>query len=140
MEDINRKNSFEDKKEGKIENYNVNKNIYINNNKDEMIKNKDKLIGFSLNNNSNDIQIKSSFSKEFFSEKEKKYNDIYNNQDKEKANKSNEEINNIDQKKIKKYFYIKDFILVNKLNCEILRIKERLIQLIIKKEYQKQLI
>jgi hypothetical protein len=140
MEDINRKNSFEDKKEGKIENYNVNKNIYINNNKDEMIKNKDKLIGFSLNNNSNDIQIKSSFSKEFFSEKEKKYNDIYNNQDKEKANKSNEEINNIDQKKIKNYFYIKDFILVNKLNYEILRIKERLIQLIIKKEYQKQLI
>ena len=140
MEDINRKNSFEDKKEGKIENYNVNKNIYINNNKDEMIKNKDKLIGFSLNNNSNDIQIKSSFSKEFFSEKEKKYNDIYNNQNKEKANKSNEEINNIDQKKIKNYFYIKDFILVNKLNYEILRIKERLIQLIIKKEYQKQLI
>ena len=140
MEDINRKNSFEDKKEGKIENYNVNKNININNNKDEMIKNKDKLIGFSLNNNSNDIQIKSSFSKEFFSEKEKKYNDIHNNQDKEKANKSNEEINNIDQKNIKKYFYIKDFILVNKLNCEILRIKERLIQLIIKKEYQKQLI
>ena len=140
MEDINRKNSFEDKKEGKIENYNVNKNIYINNNKDEMIKNKDKLIGFSLNNNSNDIQIKNSFSKEFFSEKEKKYNDIYNNQDKEKANKSNEKINNIDQKKIKNYFYIKDFILVNKLNYEILRIKERLIQLIIKKEYQKQLI
>ena len=140
MEDINRKNSFEDKKVGKIENYNVNKNIYINNNKDEMIKNKDKLIGFSLNNNSNDIQIKSSFSKEFFSEKEKKYNDIHNNQDKEKANKSNEEINNIDQKNIKKYFYIKDFILVNKLNCEILRIKERLIQLIIKKEYQNQLI
>ena len=139
MEDINRK-TFEDKKEGKIENYNVNKNIYINNNKDEMIKNKDKLIGFSLNNNSNDIQIKSSFSKEFFSEKEKKYNDIHNNQDKEKANKSNEEINNIDQKNIKKYFYIKDFILVNKLNCEILRIKERLIQLIIKKEYQNQLI
>ena len=139
MEDINRK-TFEDKKEGKIENYNVNKNININNNKDEMIKNKDKLIGFSLNNNSNDIQIKSSFSKEFFSEKEKKYNDIHNNQDKEKANKSNEEINNIDQKNIKKYFYIKDFILVNKLNCEILRIKERLIQLIIKKEYQKQLI
>ena len=140
MEDINRKNSFEVKKEGKIENYNVNKNIYINNNIDEMIKNKDKLIGFSLNNNSNDIQIKSSFSKEFFSEKEKKYNDIHNNQDKEKANKSNEEINNIDQKNIKKYFYIKDFILVNKLNCEILRIKERLIQLIIKKEYQNQLI
>ena len=139
MEDINRK-TFGDKKEGKIENYNVNKNININNNKDEMIKNKDKLIGFSLNNNSNDIQIKSSFSKEFFSEKEKKYNDIHNNQDKEKANKSNEEINNIDQKNIKKYFYIKDFILVNKLNCEILRIKERLIQLIIKKEYQNQLI
>ena len=139
MEDINRK-TFEDKKEGKIENYNVNKNININNNKDEMIKNKEKLIGFSLNNNSNDIQIKSSFSKEFFSEKEKKYNDIHNNQDKEKANKSNEEINNIDQKNIKKYFYIKDFILVNKLNCEILRIKERLIQLIIKKEYQNQLI
>ena len=40
MEDINRK-TFEDKKEGKIENYNVNKNININNNKDEMIKNKD---------------------------------------------------------------------------------------------------
>ena len=103
MEDINRK-TFEDKKEEKIENYNVNKNININNNKDEMIKNKDKLIGFSLNNNSNDIQIKSSFSKEFFSEKEKKYNDIHNNQDKEKANKSNEEINKIDQKNIKNIF------------------------------------
>ena len=139
MEDINRK-TFEDKKEGKIENYNENKNININNNKDEIIKNKDKLIGFSLNNNSNDIQIKSSFSKEFFSEKEKKYNDIHNNQDQEKANKSNEEIKNINQKNIKKYFYIKDLILVNKLNCEILRIKKRLIQLIIKKEYQNQLI
>ena len=140
MEDFNRK-CFKDKKEGKIENCNgnVNKEIYFNNS-DEMKKNKENSIDFSLNNNSNDIQIKSSFSKEFFSEKEKKYNDIHNNQDKEKANKSNEEINNIDQKNIKKYFYIKDFILVNKLNCEILRIKERLIQLIIKKEYQNQLI
>ena len=137
MEDINRK-TFEDKKEGKIENYNVNKNININNNKDEMIKNKDKLIGFSLNNNSNDIQIKSSLNKEFFSEKEKN-NQICNNEDKDKIDKTNDKINEENGKINKNKFYIKDFIHVNKINCEILKIKERLIQFIIKKEYQNHL-
>ena len=63
MEDFNRK-CFKDKKEGKIENCNgnVNKEIYFNNS-DEMKKNKENSIDFSLYNNSNDIQIKSSLNK-----------------------------------------------------------------------------
>ena len=138
MEDFNRK-CFKDKKEGKIENCNgnVNKEIYFNNS-DEMKKNKENSIDFSLNNNSNDIQIKSSLNKEFFSEKEKN-NQICNNEDKDKIDKTNDEINEENGKINKNKFYIKDFIHVNKINCEILKIKERLIQFIIKKEYQNHL-
>ena len=138
MEDTNRK-CFKDKKEGKIENCNgnVNKEIYFNNS-DEMKKNKENSIDFSLNNNSNDIQIKSSLNKEFFSEKEKN-NQICNNEDKDKIDKTNDKINEENGKINKNKFYIKDFIHVNKINCEILKIKERLIQFIIKKEYQNHL-
>ena len=138
MEDFNRK-CFKDKKEGKIENCNgnVNKEIYFNNS-DEMKKNKDKSIDFSLYNNSNDIQIKSSLNKEFFSEKEKN-NQICNNEDKDKIDKTNDKINEENGKINKNKLYIKDFIHVNKINCEILKIKERLIQFIIKKEYQNHL-
>ncbi len=139
MEDTNRK-CFKDKKEGKIENCNgnVNKEIYFNNS-DEMKKNKDKSIDFSLYNNSNDIQIKSSLkNKEFFSEKEKN-NKICNNEDKDKIDKTNDKINEENGKINKNKFYVKDFIYVNKINCEILKIKERLIQFIIKKEYQNHL-
>ena len=138
MEDFNRK-CFKDKKEGKIENCNgnVNKEIYFNNS-DEMKKNKENSIDFSLYNNSNDIQIKSSLNKEFFSEKEKN-NQICNNEDKDKIDKTNDEINEENGKINKNKFYIKDFIHVNKINCEILKIKERLIQFIIKKEYQNHL-
>ena len=139
MEDTNRK-CFKDKKEGKIENCNgnVNKEIYFNNS-DEMKKNKDNSIDFSLYNNSNHIQIKSSLNKEFFSEQEKNYNQICNNEDKDKIDKTNDEINEENGKINKNKFYIKDFIHVNKINCEILKIKERLIQFIIKKEYQNHL-
>ena len=138
MEDFNRK-CFKDKKEGKIENCNgnVNKEIYFNNS-DEMKKNKENSIDFSFNNNSNDIQIKSSLNKEFFSEKEKN-NQICNNEDKDKIDKTNDEINEENGKINKNKFNIKDFIHVNKINCEILKIKERLIQFIIKKEYQNHL-
>ena len=92
MEDFNRK-CFKDKKEGKIENCNgnVNKEIYFNNS-GEMKENKENSIDFSLYNNSNDIQIKSSLNKEFFSEKEKN-NQICNNEDKDKIDKTNYKIN-----------------------------------------------
>ena len=139
MEDFYRK-CFKDKKEGKIENCNgnVNKEIYFNNS-DEMKKNKDNSIDFSLYNNSNHIQIKISLNKEFFSEQEKNYNQICNNQDKDKIDKTNDKINEENGKINKNKLYIKDFIHVNKINCEILKIKERLIQFIIKKEYQNHL-
>ena len=139
MEDFYRK-CFKDKKEGKIENCNgnVNKEIYFNNS-DEMKKNKDNSIDFSLYNNSNHIQIKSSLNKEFFSEQEKNYNQICNNQDKDKKDKTNDKINEENGKINKNKLYIKDFIHVNKINYEILKIKERLIQFIIKKEYQNHL-
>ena len=139
MEDFYRK-CFKDKKEGKIENCNgnVNKEIYFNNS-DEMKKNKENSIDFSLNNNSNHIQIKISLNKEFFSEQEKNYNQICNNEDKDKIDKTNDKINEENGKINKNKFYIKDFIHVNKINCEILKIKERLIQFIIKKEYQNHL-
>ena len=132
MEHNIKKNIFNKIKKEYIENCNNNSSNNCNGKMNELNKNKN---DFSTNKNCIDIQKKNSLKKEIFSEKDKKYNDISTTNELKKNGKHPKLLNNINPN----YVYIKNFICINKLQTEIPKIKERLIHIILEKEYQTKL-